>query len=1168
MRTVINQPVKISEAPGPYDSSFYAVRPQYATRTRVDGPPRLPPAVVTRKHTPVRPVYNDFATAHSSITSRSADGQSRDMSHKNPQKQRHLLDRGRPLPRRTLKSPRRQKKSPHKDEDLTIPVRVKASHHRPISEFDSEISEVAFIANRQPEPRPSLDHPPKLGSHKRASASPFFDGIRKAMSGISSPAGQIAQNRLSRSSNWPRDSMELPAMARKVGQPTLKEVEDNEREIKTSIQLIGRRQPDQQLYLEDPFVYDSNQYPASLGRGGTNAIQTSNVYLAHKDDPVNGDFHDTHDVDAGLDDNDALVHEHVDTPTYFHGGMALAIDSQRTPSTREGSTVDNIVKQYAKNNRLWDISLDSNDEDSEEENGYYQHFKTQDGAKKSILMDGVPAVEDENEESYQSGSDAENEKSIRAFKLTGSSRRAPNAGLPQVPTSLPDHQNLKSVPEGLQYTSSYGDPRDPLDFKKRSHTVPSASSINFHPTTAQQPDQTLPSSTNPFRRSLILDLFAPSLANADSSPKSHLSQKIALDVSESTEYLAGSPLHALERDISRALRRMSAVSNLSQETSVQDHGDGGIQTYTDSCTPVSFIGRHRQQAPEVPNLVPRGFYHESAIRQTWLDSQRIERVRIPVGNNASVISLPESQLASPDTDGFDLRELNGQEQNGNDWETIVDGVTGKVNRTGSSLANNSSAGNISPIFFEHNDFSSTDRIVQHPAQIHYSHDYRYRELKEGSFPVLLPSYKPHTINGFPMNSYPSIGHFQQSSGDFYQSPPPLSRSHTNPFKSPPPEVITKQYSSETTDDDDYLVDRPPRFDFGTNSSQVANGGDSGNWTDEYGDCGPGLKPTQPTRALGTTHLSSNSLSKSYSGSQPVGSSIAGASSSTLSVIIHDLENSNGTKQWGVSCVSPVAAYHGDGAPPAARERVPFIKGPPGAFYQGVRSQPDPRRTGLSLDHKAAARRPRKISRKYPTNQMRHLSLLQVQCTEPVTGAGGSSLGKGPHGDFLYRSPLAPIKSRSWCNLYTREQLSSMHNVVKEDGINDLEGIPRRSSRPACGEDVKTDGSWKRLPWSPHMRPWPRDDSSIKTDLAGRKIKLSSLIFGLCCLFPPMLVLYGVGYLDNMMLWITVGEISAFSKAHKRVALQVVCFFGIAILITVPIVVGIKACSARQPQRTF
>lgn len=55
----------------------------------------------------------------------------------------------------------------------------------------------------------------------------------------------------------------------------------------------------------------------------------------------------------------------------------------------------------------------------------------------------------------------------------------------------------------------------------------------------------------------------------------------------------------------------------------------------------------------------------------------------------------------------------------------------------------------------------------------------------------------------------------------------------------------------------------------------------------------------------------------------------------------------------------------------------------------------------------------------------------------------------------------------------------------------------------------------------------------------------------------MLVLYGVGYLDNMMLWITEGEISSFSKAHKKAALQVACFFIIAILIVVPIVVAVK-----------
>jgi len=62
----------------------------------------------------------------------------------------------------------------------------------------------------------------------------------------------------------------------------------------------------------------------------------------------------------------------------------------------------------------------------------------------------------------------------------------------------------------------------------------------------------------------------------------------------------------------------------------------------------------------------------------------------------------------------------------------------------------------------------------------------------------------------------------------------------------------------------------------------------------------------------------------------------------------------------------------------------------------------------------------------------------------------------------------------------------------------------------------------------------------------------------------MLVLYGVGYLDNMMLWITNGEISSFSKTHKRAALWVVCFFITTILIAVPIIIAVKVIRSKWP----
>ena len=1149
--------MKKRETSGPNDSSTPVIGLQHPGKARLQGAPQVPLTAATRKHTPIRPVYDDFATAHSSITSRSANGRSKDVSHKSPKKQTGLLDRGRPLSRRVQKSLRRQKKPP-KNEALTLPMPAKVSHHRPSSEFDFDISDARSTSGRQHETQLPFDHYPNMVTQKRASVSPFLDNLKKTMGSKSSPVAKPFQSRLALSFKWPRDSMELSGLARKVDQHTKKELEDGQGDTRSAQESGKTRLLDNPFYMEDPLVYEVSQNPRFLEGAGASHI------LAFGDNQHDRDCAGSQDnagTRQGPSHNKPTVHETMETPNYFHGVIALAIDSQGTLSTREGSTVDNIVKQYARNNGPWDINLDSNDEGSEEDGGYFHHIKTRKRERNGISVHSPSGDEYEIGRGNKSEGEIKGERAFRAFKLIDSSGRAPSASLPQIP-SLADWQTLKSTSDGLGQSSSYGDTRNLLEITQRSQWVTATGPPDLHHGNVPQPGRIAPSNTNPFRRDPNQNLVVTSIAAAISSPHSRLSQKMASDACDNTENLAGTPLLALERDISLALRRMSAFSNLSGEISAHYQGDGGFQSSTDSSGLLSFMGKQNQRAPEPPKLATQGFYHESAIRQTWLDSQRMERVRIPIRRIVSVSSSqPVSHSACPITDEFYLEELDGLDQNETEWETIMDGVISKVKTAGSSLANNSSAGNISPILYEHNDFSSTDRIVQHPAQIDYSHDYRYREIKKGKFPVLLPSYKPHTVNGFPADSLRSISLFQQSSGDFYHPPPPLSRSHRNPFRSPPPEVIAnKSKSFETVDQDRFLIDPPPKLKLGK-SSQEANGDHQDRWMDEFGDPGPVIRPTAPTSILGATSYSKQTLPESYSRSQIVGSSIADASSLALSTIIHELENLQEVRKGGASKSNNAAGYTDD-TPSAARERAPFIKGPPGAFYQGVRSRPDPHRESLSLDRNGVARLPqRKAAQKYPTNQMRPLSLLQVLRAEPVAGVDGSRPGGRLNDKFLYRSPLVPIKSRSWCNLYTREQLNSMHTDAKVDGITDFEHVTRRSSGPEFGEALKMDGSWKRT-WSPHLRPWPRDNSSIKPDLSGRKIKISSLIFGLCCLFPPMLVLYGLGYLDNMMLWITEGEISSFSKAHKKAALQVVCFFIIAILVAVPIIVAIKVIGSR------
>lgn len=1139
VRTAIYQPMKNRETLGHYNDSTPAIGLQHLGKASFQAAPQVPPTAATRKNTPIRPVYDDFATAHSSITSRSANGRSRDVSYKSPKEQTGLVDRGRPLPRRVHKSLRRQKKPPE-NEALTLPVPVKESHHRPVFEFDLDISDARFTSSRRHKTKSSLDHSPSMVTQRRASASPFLDSLKKAIGGKSSSVAKSFQNCLSLSFEWPRDSMELSVLARRADKPTRNEQEDGHGDTRSPQKPGNTGLPDLPFYLEDPFVYEAGHV---LSFGG------------NQHDRESSDFQDNTGSGHGQSHNEPTVYETLETPNYFHGSITLAIESKGTSSIREGSTADNIVKQYATNNGVWDISLDSNDEDSEEDGGYFYQSQTQKRERNGIFVHSPSGDEHDIERSNKSQGDIKRERPFWAFKLVDSSGKAPRTRLSQI-LSLADQQTLKSTSEGLGQSLSYGDTRDLLEITQRSQWVTATGPTDTCHGKVPQTGRATPSNTNPFRSGPNQNLVVPSIAATDSFPNCQLSQKLATDVSDSTESLVGIPLLALERDISRALRHISTFSNLSLETSAHYQGDSGCQSSTDSSGLLSFMGKQNQHVLEPPKLATRGFYHESAIHQTWLDSQHIERVRIPIRRNVSASSLPRSHSASHTTDEFNLGKSDGLEQNETEWETVVDGVISRAKTAGSSLANNSSAGNISPILYEHNDFSSTDRIVQHPARIDYPHDYRHREIKEGKFPILLPSYLPHTVNGFPANSYRSLNPFRQSSGDFYQPLPPLSRSHTNPFRSPPPEVITNKLEcSNTMYHDGFLIDPPPKVKLAT-PSQEARGIHSDQWMDEFGDPGPAIRPTSPTPILRATNHSIHTLSDSYSGLKLIGSSFADASSSALNTIIHELENLREVQKWRISRSSHAARYT-DSAPPLARERATFIKGPPGAFYQGVRSRSGPQRNGLSLDRKGVAVLPqRKAVQRYPTNQMRPLSLLQDQRAELTAGGDESRPGGRLNNNFLHRSPLAPIKSSSWCDLYTKEQLSSMHTDAKNDGITNLEHIPWRYSHPAFGEAGKTDGSWKRT-WSPHLRPWPRDNSSIRTDVSSQKIKISSLIFGLCCLFPPMLVLYGVGYLDNMMLWITEGEISSFSKAHKKAALQVACFFIIAILIVVPIVVAVK-----------
>jgi hypothetical protein len=71
-------------------------------------------------------------------------------------------------------------------------------------------------------------------------------------------------------------------------------------------------------------------------------------------------------------------------------------------------------------------------------------------------------------------------------------------------------------------------------------------------------------------------------------------------------------------------------------------------------------------------------------------------------------------------------------------------------------------------------------------------------------------------------------------------------------------------------------------------------------------------------------------------------------------------------------------------------------------------------------------------------------------------------------------------------------------------------------------------------------------------------RYSTIVFLLCFCFPPLLIIYGTGYMDNMVVWMTSGNVDTFTRIHKRVALCLGCFSTIALVTAIAVLVGLKA----------
>jgi hypothetical protein len=659
----------------------------------------------------------------------------------------------------------------------------------------------------------------------------------------------------------------------------------------------------------------------------------------------------------------------------------------------------------------------------------------------------------------------------------------------------------------------------------------------------------------------------------------------------------------LEREVSKALRRasgFSAYSNDSISSSVlEQFGKYRVESRTSQ--DIGFLRRlNAEHTPpsdsegmdeeeKILAAQAQAFYDQGSIAPGWITAHQHNAVRIPINQNSSMPDSPPDSLHDLET-RFERRAVTPKEQEDdvNDWETVGESafgaefkggkdtpgiLGGTIHRAGSSIANTSDEGTeraTSPYIPEINEFGSTERIAQHPGNIRYFGDYRQRDLKKTRIPVFLPVFREHKVNGYMADSTrirPPPNPFGPN------PPPPLAKSHANPFKSSPPDIkavraVRPSYgvAREQGHRNNHLSPPPANTISITEDSETTKHGfnpvhakrmspatersfQNYDWMDDFGDPGPAINIQQflssdvPNRPTPWQHVMTFAKGDVVRGFNPDGSRIISHGDTGTKYSATDvLPKSSLQEKAQTDGFMETKAYPRKGNATQPRDHKPLVKGPPGAFYQDLRSRPDSKHASWSYDREQPAKIParRSSTKEYPTNSLRPLSLLTSQRPSTPTRSAGRPSEETIPNDFVYRSPLAPPMRKSWKELYSKSQLSLIREAAKGDGFFEAQPVP---SAGLLRGPTKDGWPCRHLFESPRLLRCSREPCT-RNSLSQRKHKISTIVLCLCNVFPPMLFLYAIGRLDGIMVWWTNGEFSTFGKGQKRRACIAMCCWGL------------------------
>lgn len=750
-------------------------------------------------------------------------------------------------------------------------------------------------------------------------------------------------------------------------------------------------------------------------------------------------------------------------------------------------------------------------------------------------------------------------------------RQAPDMSLPPIPQTRGGYE-LTQVPPSSEVTGSYGDTQNLL-------------------ATGQQSFLRRTSDVRRMADFSVLDMRA---LQSPLERASMLGRQVFFDEDNDENISLGDvrlqPQISHERDVSTALHNQVASSGPSRSTGPSrltgripsgqaTSGDGGPQSSTDSNNYLSFLdAQERETAHQRRSPLAQNFYNEHQIDSTWVDSQDLNEVRIPIRQSY--------QPSSSAMEDYDEQQHQQEEQNigevyhENEWETVAETASvghahnhenshNYFRQAGSSLANTSDPGDeyisegIDFVSQQAAPFSSREPVVQHPGVHSYHHRFVARQVPgEHDRDFLVPQY-----TGYKLGTNNSL-----RSGSEGWRPPPnaftdpreieeLPRGHTNPFSASPPEQL----------DVDPNANRGAIVDFGrdpyTNSSnsqglnstnyvgssQILTGYDPGSssrvWDeavtkkeeqqveeDQRGSMSLVLSHPVPARTP-RRRLSEASESRSSLNSYQYVFNEA----NNTNITIGDIRRGAAIPMVDMS-IPRAARLRGNvrgraAAPQVSKKycqqsRKPFVRGAPGSLYQGIRSSR--RQQGSSTERLIRSGTDETISsktRKFgPGSDLHPVTLKPWPRISTIPGPDGHHPHRNqrqvssPNNNQSINMGEFRFQDSDWEFLYTPDQMARIH-------ANHRRRVQQQQ-----------DDSLTFIESPSRLRPIPRRSQFI-TDpqILQRQNNISWLALVLCIVVPgPFWFLYWYGALDSLICNVTRGEIENFGYKQKKFALWLGC----------------------------